>query len=210
MMNPWDGKTASFLRAITNVIILNFLWVIGSMPLFTIGPSTAAMYGVIRKWHLHQEHSVIRCYINEYRLHLKQGFVVGTPWILFGGILLVDVYYFLQISSSLKAFFIAITVVVFILYLITSGVFFPVLVHYQAKGFTLIKQAFTYSLVDPKTSFAIFLMWTGVAVTMYYAPLALFVIVVPVSMITFRFALQMFKTVEKVPRVREEYLPVGK
>jgi uncharacterized membrane protein YesL len=205
-MNPWDGKTASFLRAVTNIMILNFLWVIGSMPLLTIGPSTAAMFGVIRKWHLYKEHSVIRCYINEYRFFLKQGFVVGTPWAFFGALLVLDAYYFLQIPSNLKVVFIVITVLAFILYMITSSFLLPVLVHYHAKGLALIKQAFTFSFLDGKTSFAIILLWIGALVTLYYMPLALFIIIVPVSMITFRFAISSFERMEKVPRVREQYL----
>ncbi|MFC0559126.1 YesL family protein [Halalkalibacter alkalisediminis] len=209
-MNPWDGKTASFLRTVTNIIILNFLWVICSMPLFTIGPSTAAMYGVIRKWHLYKEHSVIRCYMNEYRLFLKQGFVVGTSWFILGSILVLDVYFFLLIPSNLKVVFIVIIALVFILYMFTSSFLIPVLVHYKAKGFSLIKQAFTYSFVDGKTSFAIILMWIGAVITLYYMPMAVFVIIAPVSMITFRFAMKSFEKMEEIPKIREQYLTVKK
>ncbi|WP_332695992.1 YesL family protein [Halalkalibacter lacteus] len=209
-MNPWDGKTASFLRIVTNIIILNFLWVICSMPLFTIGPSTAAMYGVIRKWHLYKEHSVIRCYINEYRLFLKQGFLVGTSWVILGSLLVLDVYFFLQIPSDLKVVFIVITVLVFILYIITSSFLLPVLVHYNTKGLALIKQAFTFSFLDGKTSFAIILLWVGAVVILYYVPLAVFVIIVPVSMISYRFALYSFEKLEQIPRIQENYLSMEK
>jgi uncharacterized membrane protein YesL len=209
-MNPWDGKTASFLRTVTNIMILNFLWVICSMPLFTIGPSTAAMYGVIRKWHLYKEHSVIRCYMNEYRLFLKQGFMVGTSWAVLGSLLVLDVYYFIQIPSNLKVIFIVITMLVFILYIITSSFLLPVLVHYNEKGLALIKQAFTFSFLDGKTSLAIILMWIGAGIILYYAPLAVFVIIVPVSMITFRFALNSFEKIERMPRVQEQYLSMEK
>ncbi|MFC0470932.1 YesL family protein [Halalkalibacter kiskunsagensis] len=209
-MNPWDGKTASFLRTVTNIIILNFLWVISSMPLFTIGPSTAAMFGVIRKWHMYKEHSVIRCYINEYRLFLKQGFLVGTSWVIVGSLLILDVFFFLQIASNLKIVFIVITALVFILYIITSSFLLPVLVHYNAKGLALIKQAFTFSFLDGKTSFAIILMWIGAGIILYYAPLAVFVIIVPVSMITFRFSLFSFEKIEKMPKIKEQFVPLEK
>jgi uncharacterized membrane protein YesL len=201
-LNPWDGKTASFIRTMTNIIILNFLWFLSSLLIFTIGPSTAAMYGVVRKWGLHKEQSVIRCYINEYRVFLKQGFIVGTPWLFLGLILVLDMFYFLQISSRFKVVFIAIATLAFILYIMTSSYLLPLLVHYNLKGLKLIKQAFICSFLDEKSTFAIILMWIGVGSILYYVPLTVFIVIVPVSMITFRFALYSFEKIERMPRMK--------
>nr|WP_263324432.1 DUF624 domain-containing protein [Neobacillus sp. Marseille-Q6967] len=204
-MNPWDGKTAAFMRTVTNILILNILWVICSMPLVTIGPSTAAMMAVIRKWHLYQDHSVFRSFISEYRTYLKQGFIVGTPWIIFGFLLVIDVVYFLQIPSGAKVIFIGITAMVFLLYIMTSAFLFPILVHYQSSGIDLIKQAFTFAFLDGKTSLAIVLMWVGAGMVLYYAPLMIFVIIVPVSMISFRFAMVSFGKKENLPKAQSTY-----
>lgn len=204
-MNPWDGKTGAFLRTVTNIMILNFLWVICSMPVVTIGPSTAALFGVIRKWHLYQDHSVFRSFIGEYRLYLKQGFLVGTPWLLFGVLLAIDVLYFLQIPSDAKVVFIGVTVLVMFLYIMASALLFPILVQYQTKGISLIKQAFTFAFLDGKTTLAIVIMWIGAAMFLYYAPLMIFIIVVPVSMISFRFAIISFQKIENLPRVQAKY-----
>lgn len=204
-MNPWDGKTAAFMRTVTNILILNFLWVICSMPLVTIGPSTAAMMAVIRKWHLYQDHSVFRSFISEYRTFLKQGFIVGTPWIFFGILLVIDVVYFLQIPSGAKVVFIGITLVVIFLYIMISAFLFPISVHYQSSGIALVKQAFTFAFLDGKTTWAIVLLWIGVGMVLYYAPLMIFVMIVPVSMISFRFAMISFGKIENLPKVQSIY-----
>lgn len=205
-MNPWDGRTAVFMRTLTNIIILNFLWVICSMPILTVGPSTAAMTGVIRKWHLYKDHSVFRSFIYEYRLFFKQGFLVGTFWIFFGLLLVIDVFYFLQIPSSAKAVFMGITMIVSILYIMTSAFLFPILVHYETKGLALIKQAFTFSFLDGKTTFAIILMWIGAGMTLYYVPLTIFFVLVPFSMISFRFAMTSFEKLAKIPKIQSKYV----
>ena len=206
-MNPWEGKTSIFLKTVTNIVILNFLWVICSLPVLTIGPSTAAMYGVIRKWHLYKDESVIRSFIYEYRLFFKQGFQVGTLWLFLGMLLLLDVYFFLQVPGTVKVVLIVVTVTTFILYMLTSAMLFPIMVHYQTKGLELIKQAFTFSIIDGKTTFAIILMWIGAGMVLFYGPLMVLVIVVPVSMIAFRFSMLAFDKVGKLPRIQSRYIP---
>lgn len=195
-MNPWEGKASVFLKTVTNIIILNILWVICSMPVLTIGPSTAAMYGVIRKWHLYKEDSVFRSFIHEYRLFLKQGFMVGTLWIFLGLLLVVDLYFFIQVPSGIKVALIVITVTALVLYLLTSALLFPIMVHYRTKGKELIKQAFAFSVIDGKTTIAIILIWIAAGMVLYYAPLTIFVILVPVSMISFRFAMISFEKID--------------
>jgi uncharacterized membrane protein YesL len=209
-MNPWDGKTALFLRTVTNIIILNLLWVICSMPVFTIGPSTAAMYGVIRKWHVEKDPSVIRSFIHEYRFFFKQGLMVGTVWIFLGSLLVLDVVYFLKIPSDVKVVLIVITITALILYLLTSALLFSIMVHYGTKGIELIKQAFTFSVIDVKTTFAIILMWVAAGIVLFYAPLAICVSVVPVSMISFRFALISFDRICKLPKIQSKYIMLEK
>ena len=206
-MNPWEGKTSIFLKTVTNIVILNFLWVICSMPVLTIGPSTAAMYGVIRKWHLYKDESVIRSFIHEYRLFFKQGLLVGTLWLFLGMLLLLDVYFFLQVPGTVKVVLIVVTVTTFILYMLTSAMLFPIMVHYQTKGTELIKQGLTFSIIDGKTTFAIILMWIGAGMVLFYAPLMVLVIVVPVSMISFRFSMMAFDKVGKLPRIQSRYIP---
>ncbi|MED4225316.1 YesL family protein [Neobacillus cucumis] len=203
-MNPWEGKTSLFLKTVTNIIILNVLWVLSSMPVLTIGPSTAAMYAVIRKWHLYKDDSVIRSFIHEYRLFFKQGLMVGTLWQFLGMLLVLDAYFFLQVQSIVKIMLIVVTVTAFILYLLTSSMLFSIMVYYQTKGLELIKQAFTFSIIDAKTTFAIILMWIGAGMVLYYAPLTIFVIVVPVSMVSFRFSMLAFNKVERLPKIQSK------
>ncbi|MBM7654515.1 YesL family protein [Neobacillus cucumis] len=203
-MNPWEGKTSLFLKTVTNIIILNVLWVLSFMPVLTIGPSTAAMYAVIRKWHLYKDESVIRSFILEYRLFFKQGLMVGTLWQFLGMLLVLDAYFFLQVQSIVKIMLIVVTVTAFILYLLTSSMLFSIMVHYQTKGLELIKQAFTFSVIDAKTTFAIILMWIGAGMILYYAPFTIFVIVVPVSMVSFRFSMIAFDKVERLPKIQSK------
>ena len=204
-MTIWDGKTASFLGKAANCIILNIIWLFFSLPIITVGPATAAMYAVVRKWHLDQEQSVIRCFLHEFRSYFKQGIVIGTAWVFLGCLLAVDIVFFLNIPSNLRVVLLAIAVLVFVLYSMTSAFLFPVWVHYQLKGFILIKQAFTFAFLDGKTNFAIMLMWVGAGSLLFYMPLIVFILIVPVTMITFRFSMFAFEKMDKMESVQIKY-----
>jgi uncharacterized membrane protein YesL len=200
-VNVWHGKTSMFLQKGINIILLNLLWFICSIPIITLGPSTAAMTGVIRNWHLNQDESVIRSYIIQFRKHLRQGIFVVNFWIAIGVLLLFDAYIFLQVTTSLKVFLLAITCIAIILYLMTSAYLFPILVHYELSGMSIIKRAFTYSFLDGRTTFANILMWIGAGMMIFYAPVTFFIVPVPVTMITFRFSLHAFGKIEKLAKI---------
>lgn len=205
-MNVWEGKATIYIQKGTNIVILNLLWIICSIPILTLGSSTAAMTGVIRNWYLNEEVSVFRCFFMELRKNLKQGFLIGNMWLVAGILLIFDAYFFLQVSSSfLKVFLVAITSIATILYIMTSAFLFPVLVHYKTKGISLIKQAFTFSFLDGKTTLAVVLMWIAAGTVIFYTPLAVFVIIVPVTMVTFKFLISSFDKIEILLKSRTNY-----
>mgnify|MGYP002982023001 CR=1 FL=1 len=45
-----DSKLYEFLSKIADLIIVNLLFIICSLPIVTIGASTTALYGVTKKW----------------------------------------------------------------------------------------------------------------------------------------------------------------
>ncbi|WP_198162727.1 YesL family protein [Halobacillus mangrovi] len=189
-----NERTTSLMKNFTNMILLNLLWILCSLPILTIGPSTAAMTNVIRSWKIDQEDSVFRSYFNGFRRYAKSGWI-GTLWLLGGLVLIIDVLLFFQISSSLKVFILSIAGMALILYLLTTTFLFPVLVHYETSGFKLIKKSFTHAFMDGSTSIGIVLLWTAAGTLIYIMPILTFLLVVPVFMVTFRFCLRSFDKV---------------
>jgi uncharacterized membrane protein YesL len=202
-MNVWDGKAFMFLQKGTNIVLLNLLWFICSIPIFTIGPSTVAKTGVIRNWHLNQDISVFRGFFTEFQKNFKQSLFVGNVWLCIGILLLFDVYFFLQISSNLKVFLLAITFIALIFYLMTSAFLVIIFVHYDIKGISVIKHAFKYALLDAKTTLAVVLMWVAAGTAIFYSPLILLVIIVPVELVTFKFIMSSFDEIETLLQRRK-------
>ncbi|MCA0990699.1 YesL family protein [Pseudalkalibacillus hwajinpoensis] len=189
-----NGKASIFMKTITNSILLNLLWILGCLPIITIGHSTAAMINVIRIWKIDQEDSVFRNYLHSFRKYVKTGWI-GTVWFLAGSVLVLDALFFLQMEGIIKVVLSSMTGLILIIFLLTTTFLFPILVHSGASGWDLIKKSFIRAFLDGSTSFGIVLIWLTLGTLIYVMPILIFVLVVPVSMITFRFCLLSFEKI---------------
>ena len=72
-----DGPLYEFIRRFIDVVKLNFLWFVFSLPIVTIGASTVAVYSVTLKMAEDQEGYVGRDFIKAFRANLKQGIPLG-------------------------------------------------------------------------------------------------------------------------------------
>lgn len=68
-----------FIRALSwifDLILLNILWVICSLPIITIGASTTALYSMMLKIVVNEEGYIIRGFFDAFRRNFKQSTVV--------------------------------------------------------------------------------------------------------------------------------------
>lgn len=75
MFSP-DSPTVRFLTRFSELIALNLLWLICCIPIFTIGPSTTAMYYVIRKLVNREEPAVIKTFFTSFKSNFKHSLLV--------------------------------------------------------------------------------------------------------------------------------------
>ena len=112
-----DNPFNEMLTLVFNLIELNLLWLLSSVPLITIGASTSALYRLCFRLLAGRETSVIK----EYGKTFKENFVPGIPYsvamLLFGGILAADFHILGGDSGRLPGIFYGICLV-----LLSAGV----------------------------------------------------------------------------------------
>ncbi|WP_163539846.1 YesL family protein [Gracilibacillus sp. YIM 98692] len=192
-MSFWEGKTMNVLRKITNIVLLNILWLISALPIVTAGVATLSMYGVIRNWFWYDDPSVVRNFFRQFKRHFKQGMTTVLCWFMIGALLIWDFIYFLSIPSSVKIIFISLTSFAFVLYLMVSAYLFIMMVHHHVSGMKAIKKAFIYAFLNVKTTIAIILMYSVLALLFFFSVFIMLMAVVPIIMITYKFALLSFQ-----------------
>jgi len=158
-----DSPVIAFLNKATDLILLNVLWILCCLPVFTAGAATAAAYYV--------SITSIRCgdgyVVKRFFASFKRNFAQITPiWIgilLAGFILTMDMLYWYRLGSGFGKTMFIVSVVVGFMLLIWILWIFPVFAKLEGKTGTLLKNAAAFAVgYLPYT--VIILVITGVVV----------------------------------------------
>lgn len=90
MKNITDHIIFRFLSRITDFFLLNILWIIFSIPLFTMGASTAALYSVMFKLIQKNESYIAREFFYTFKNNFRQGTACWFGFLLLQLILAAD------------------------------------------------------------------------------------------------------------------------
>ena len=76
MFHP-DSRLMRILTTASEFIALNIIYLLCCIPIFTIGPSTAALYTVTRKMAKHEGPIITRAFFQAFRENFKKGFLAS-------------------------------------------------------------------------------------------------------------------------------------
>ena len=153
-MNILDTRVYRWLETATDFFLLNLMWLVACLPVVTIFPSTAAMFGVVRDWVRGKEGSLTRTFITRFRENLWQSLLVGAIWTVFGVALILDFLVANQLSYWAEIVLKSVLVLVCAVYAFGSVYLFPVMVHYEADWKTVIKNSLLISIGRLPTTLA--------------------------------------------------------
>lgn len=85
-----NGPVIAFLIKLFDLMLLSFLWIIFSIPIFTIGASTSAAFSVVQKHIKNGEGYFWSTFWKSYKSACKQNWLVWLIMLIIGAILFVD------------------------------------------------------------------------------------------------------------------------
>ncbi|MDQ4127590.1 MAG: DUF624 domain-containing protein [Actinomycetota bacterium] len=162
-MNLLDTRGYRWFEVATDFFLLNLIWLVACVPVVTIFPSTAAMFGVVRDWSREKEGSLIRGFALHFRENFVQSLLVGVLWALFGTALVLDFFVADRLSFGFEVVMKSLLVLATVLYASASVFLFPVMVHYETGWKTLIKNSLLFSIGGLPTTAACLLFVAAVA-----------------------------------------------
>jgi uncharacterized membrane protein YesL len=145
-MNILDTRVYRWLETATDYFLLNLMWLVACVPVVTIFPSTAAMFGVVRDWVRGKEGSLTRTFIAHFRENFGQSLLVGAIWTVFGMALVLDFLVANQLSYWPGVVMKSVLVLASSVYAFGSVFLFPVIVHYDTDWKTVIKNSLLLSI----------------------------------------------------------------
>ena len=140
--NPfWEAMERLF-----DLFILNLLWLLCCLPVFTIGPATAALHYAVINLAEKEEHSVTKDFRKSFWLNFRQGIRLGVPLTATGIFLLADIVMSYRSGTGIYTFFLFFFSFLFIIYCFVVMYVFPLLAKLDRTCRELLILAFTLSI----------------------------------------------------------------
>lgn len=95
-----DGPLYNFFSRLLDMIKLNFLWLLFSLPIVTIGASTAAAFAITLKMVDEREGYIAKQFWNAFKANLKQGIPTGLMNLFFVYALYLDFQLFHAVEGN--------------------------------------------------------------------------------------------------------------
>ena len=162
-MNLLDTRIYRWLEVATDFFLLNLMWLVACVPVVTIFPSTAAMFGVVRDWSREKEGGLVRAFASHFRENFAQSLLVGALWTLFGAALVLDFFVADRLPSGSEVVMKSLLVLATVLYASASVFLFPVMVHYETGWKALVKNSLLLAIGRLPTTAACLLFVAVVA-----------------------------------------------
>ena len=96
----YDNPVWRFIGKFWDVLVVNLLWVICSVPVFTIGASTTAMYYVTLKLARDEDGYTFRSFFKSFKENFKQATAIWLIFLAAGAVLGFELYYFFRIAEA--------------------------------------------------------------------------------------------------------------
>lgn len=162
-----DSPIGRAMNTVADIMILSVLWVVCSLPVFTVGAATTALYYASMR-SVRQEGSVFKDFFRAFRDNFKKSLMFTL--LLAGAVLLIagDFWIFSKVQLAGESVLRVILYAVIFLLIMIVSYFFPLLARYDAAVKAHIKNAFLLSISSPLT--------TLIVAAMNAAPILLFLI----------------------------------
>lgn len=143
-MGKWFGLDSKFYKygtLLADLIILTVLWLICSVPIFTIGASTTALYYVTTRQLSNREGYVSRDFFKSFKRNFLESTAVTLILGVIAAVLLVNINLF-EPETTIDAIFYLVQFVMLYELLIVTIYVFPVLSRFDMKLGALLKTSF--------------------------------------------------------------------
>lgn len=174
----------TFIGKLVDVFILHFVWLVCSLPIVTIGASTAALYYALMKDAADEETHYVRAFFRSFKLNLKQGIGIGLIMLLVGGLLVFSLWFYsangavlFNGKDTVPTILKGLTIMFLILYVFVFHYIFAVFARFDNTTKVLFQNAFFLSIRNIGWTLLMILVtaaFLGVLLLLGFVPILLF------------------------------------
>lgn len=165
----FDGKLYKLLVKFWNLVLISVLWIVCSIPIFTIGASCAAAYYACVKSVRSNEDTVMRDFFKAFKQNFKQSVVMTLVYLVIGFFITVATVFYYHQSGSTALGLRWIFYLIVLIYLCTLTYAFAWLSRFEMTVFHAITYPFAIALIHLKNSLGLIVFWAAAIICSYWA-----------------------------------------
>lgn len=150
-----DNKLIVFLRQLADVFLLNLIFLLFSLPVFTIGASLSSLYSVMRLEVEDQEPHLMSSFWRAFKQNLKPSLPLWLPMLGVGLLLLVDAQLLQGSGGALAPVLSALVSAAELLYVMVFSYLFPMAAWFENTTQDAYKKALYFSIRHLPTTLAV-------------------------------------------------------
>lgn len=135
-----DGPLHRMMSTLTDIFLLSMCWLLGSLPVLTVGVSTVALYDVTLRMVNHEEGYVVRQFFKAYKNNFKQGLGLGLITIFCCYVMFLYSQ-ILHLSANGSILLMIAAIVTGYLFVISLLYAYPLLARYENTVFRTLKNS---------------------------------------------------------------------
>lgn len=203
-----DNPVWNFMGKVADLVILNLLAIICSIPIFTIGASWTALYFVTIRMVRKEEGYVIKDFFRSFKENFKQATIIWLLVLVVAAVFVGDILIYKMMPDQIPQIIMVIVVVLGYLALGIVVFVFPLLSRFDNTTKNTIKNAFLLSIVNiPYTIIFIILMIIPIVLTVFVLEVFPIIVMIGISLpayLTSMMLVRIFRKLEPAEAVLEE------
>ena len=140
-----DSKFMLAMGLVCDLVILNVIYIITCIPVFTIGAATTALYTVCASMGTVREGRLLKGYFSAFASSFKQATVLWLGILVLGGASFVNLLFFRAAAGPLRWLCLVFGVALLIILLVSAYVF-PLLSRFENSSISTVKNALLLSI----------------------------------------------------------------
>ena len=194
-----DSPLYKFISRFWDVLRLNFLWIVFSLPIVTIGAATVAVFSVTLKMSENSEGYIVKQFVQAFKENLKQGIFLGLMLLALCYLAYLNMEFFNKIENN-PIYFLFAAIIIMLAGMIYFTYAFAICARYENTIINILKNSAAISM---KYFGRTVLLWIVIALLvmlfMFNSTLMFFGILIGPASVFFTisgFAISFFKEID--------------
>lgn len=148
----YDNVFFRFLGKIADLFVMNLIFLLCCIPVFTIGASLTALYAGMYRMVKDEEGSYVRQFFHDFKINFKKSTVIWLLLVVVTGVLYLDYRFWIQLGSNFMKILGIVMLAILLTVVLCITWIFPLLAKFENTVKNTLKNSFLFAIrYLPKT-----------------------------------------------------------